>query len=372
MPEDFLLDPADVSTRLLAWYGREGRDLPWRGCRDPYRIWLSEIMLQQTTVAAVIPYYRKFLTACPDVATLAASSPEEVIALWAGLGYYSRARNLHAAARRIVDEGGGRFPDDLAGLMALPGVGRSTAGAILSIAYHEKGVILDGNVRRVLCRLFCLEGDPRSATAEGKLWGWAEALTPEDRSHDYAQAIMDLGATLCAPKRPDCPRCPLIDLCRGRQLGLEMVLPTARAKRSIPEIRQVALLLERAGRFLVRRRPFSGLLGGLWEFPCREVAQGTEPVEVASALLSELGGKGDLRELGLVRHAYSHFRVEVVFFLGMAGPATAIAETEGEFWAKKDELAEIPLHGAHKKGCRTLPESRETAMMTHLLKPRSS
>ncbi|HEX9872745.1 MAG TPA: A/G-specific adenine glycosylase [Deferrimonas sp.] len=358
MTEDFSFIPTDVAPRLLAWYGREGRDLPWRGCRDPYRIWLSEIMLQQTTVAAVIPYYEKFLLACPDVATLAASSPEEVIALWAGLGYYSRARNLHAAARRIVADGGGAFPDDLAGLMALPGVGRSTAGAILSIAYDKKGVILDGNVRRVLCRLFAFEGDPRSAAAEGKLWGWAEAMTPEDRPHDYAQAIMDLGATLCSPKRPDCPRCPLIDLCRGRQLGLEAVLPAARAKRSVPEIFQVALLLERGGRFLVRRRPFSGLLGGLWEFPCREVAQGAEPAEVASALLAELGGKGGLRELGRIRHAYSHFRVEVLFYRGSAGEAAAVAETEGELWANEEELAGIPLHGAHKKGVPHLARDR--------------
>ncbi|HXV22573.1 MAG TPA: A/G-specific adenine glycosylase, partial [Desulfuromonadales bacterium] len=222
---DFPFAPAEAARCLLAWYGREGRDLPWRRTRDPYRIWLSEIMLQQTGVSSVIPYYERFLVAYPTVEALAQDKVEEVIELWAGLGYYLRARNLHAAARAVVERHRGTFPADLAALQALPGGGRSTAGAILSIAFDIPAPILDGNVRRVLCRLFALAEDPRGPAAERKLWAWAEVLTPADRPHDYAQAIMDLGATLCTPKNPDCPRCPLAALCQARAQGLERELP---------------------------------------------------------------------------------------------------------------------------------------------------
>ena len=205
----------DMNRRLLTWYGRVGRDLPWRRTRDPYRIWLSEIMLQQTGVVAVIPYYERFLETFPSVAALAAAPLDQVLELWAGLGYYRRARFLHEAARRVMSEHGGRFPDQLAAIMALPGIGRSTAGAIVSIAFDRKGPILDGNVRRVLCRLLAIDGDPRSGKVEKQLWQLAETLTPEDRPHDYAQAIMDLGATICTPRRPDCAACPLSGLCQA-------------------------------------------------------------------------------------------------------------------------------------------------------------
>jgi A/G-specific adenine glycosylase len=246
---DFPFAPAEVSRALLAWYGREGRDLPWRRTRDPYRIWLSEIMLQQTGVGTVIPYYERFLAAYPTVGALAQPRVEEVVELWAGLGYYSRARNLHAAARAVVERHGGGFPADLAALQALPGVGLSTAGAILSIAFDIPAPILDGNVRRVLCRLFAMAEDPRRPAAEKKLWAWAEALTPADRPHDYAQAIMDLGATLCIPKSPDCPRCPLAALCQARAQGLERELPLSGRRKAVPTVLQVALLLEREGHF---------------------------------------------------------------------------------------------------------------------------
>ncbi|MEJ2202291.1 MAG: A/G-specific adenine glycosylase, partial [Desulfuromonadaceae bacterium] len=200
MPVNLFIDTASVAPLLLSWYGRQGRDLPWRQTRDPYRIWLSEIMLQQTGVETVIPYYLKFLDRFPSATALATADLDAVIELWAGLGYYSRARNLHATARKIVAEFDGNFPAEQSLLESLPGIGRSTAGAILAIAFEQKGVILDGNVRRVLCRLFALELNPRSTAAEKQLWRWAEALTPADRPHDYAQAIMDLGATICLPR----------------------------------------------------------------------------------------------------------------------------------------------------------------------------
>lgn len=347
----FTLDPAAVSRLLLAWYGREGRDLPWRGTRDPYCIWLSEIMLQQTGVGTVIPYYERFLTVYPSVEALAAARVEEVVELWAGLGYYSRARNLHAAAQAVVEQHGGVFPADLAALQALPGVGRSTAGAILSIAFDIPAPILDGNVRRVLCRLFALAEDPRRPAVEKRLWFWAEALTPADRPHDYAQAIMDLGATLCTPKNPDCPRCPLATLCQARAQGRERELPLSGKKAALPKMVQVALLLEKQGGFLVRRRPLAGMLGGLWEFPATTVAEDATPLAAASVLLAELGLQATLAEAGRVAHAYSHFHLDLRLYRGQVKDTGRVSEGEVR-WPDKTELSTLPLHGAHKKALK--------------------
>lgn len=349
--------PELVAPLLLEWYRREGRELPWRGTRDPYRVWLSEIMLQQTGVASVIPYYQRFLERFPTVLDLAAAEAEAVIELWAGLGYYSRARNLHAAARAVVAEYGGRFPEELEALQALPGVGRSTAGAIRAIAFDRKGVILDGNVRRVLCRLLAVESDPRATAVEKELWRWAEVLTPAERSHDYAQAIMDLGATLCAPRRPACPRCPLIGLCRARALGLELELPRRAAKKTVPTRMQVALLLERDGRLLVRRRPFSGMLGGLWEFPAVEVAEGQAPRVAARRLLADLGLGGEPTEAGRVRHAYSHFKLDLRLYRAALPVGFAVAEAAESRWLSPAEPNDPPLHGAHKKALSDLIRS---------------
>ncbi len=342
-------NPSAIAPLLLAWYAKAGRDLPWRHTRDPYRIWLSEIMLQQTGVDTVIPYYQRFLEHFPTVDKLAAACIDEVIALWAGLGYYSRARNLHAAARAVVEGQGGAFPETLEGLQALPGVGRSTAGAILSIAFDRKGPILDGNVRRVLCRLIALKDDPRSASSERLLWGWAEAMTPEDRPHDYAQAIMDLGATVCTPRRPRCFACPLAPLCRGRALGLEGQLPARRVKKPIPQRVQVALLIRRGEAVLVRKRPLQGMLGGLWEFPAGELGEQDSPESAVARLLGTFGLCSPPKPVGVVHHLYSHFRLQVhVFRVDCLGPAL-VAEGQESRWAGVEELKGMPLHGAHKK-----------------------
>lgn len=343
---------AEVAARLLAWYGRCGRDLPWRQTRDPYAIWLSEIMLQQTGVTTVIPYYKRFLQRFADVNELAAATVDEVIELWAGLGYYSRARNLHAAACRVVTEFEGRFPADLQELMALPGIGRSTAGAILSIAFDKKAPILDGNVRRVLIRLYAVDEPPRAAAVEKLLWQRAEELTSVERPHDYAQAIMDLGATVCKPRNPDCLICPLANLCQAHRLDLAGELPRRQPRKSVPLVQQVALLLERDGKFLVSKRPLQGMLAGLWEFPSGEVAEGQEASAAVALLLAELALSGRVRELGRVRHAYSHFRLEVaVFQVAVDGERLIgrVAEGRPSLWLPSAELAELALHGAHKK-----------------------
>jgi A/G-specific adenine glycosylase len=338
----------EISLRLLSWYGKEGRVLPWRENRDPYRIWLSEIMLQQTTVAAVIPYYARFLQRFPTIESLAAAPLDDVISLWAGLGYYSRARNLHRGAQKIVSEHAD-FPDTLEGLLALPGIGRSTAGAILSIAFDKPAPILDGNVRRVLVRLFAWQEDPRSSRAEKQLWQWAEALTPEEHPHDYAQAIMDLGATVCVPRTPLCESCPLRELCQAFKQGCATLLPVARKQGKLPVRRQVALLVKGSGGYLLRQRPTEGFLGGLWEFPVVEVSPEENHRQAAERLLADLGLVGEACEAEAVRHAYSHFKLEMAVFSVEIEKKTFVAEAGEYAWYREDELKRLPLHGAHKK-----------------------
>jgi len=343
----FPFDPEQVALRLLAWYGAHGRDLPWRHTRDPYRIWLSEIMLQQTTVAAVIPYYQRFLDAFPTLVALAAAPPARVIELWAGLGYYSRARNLQRTAQLVVEHYAGRFPETVEELTALPGIGRSTAGAIVAIAFDRPAPILDGNVRRVLVRLFAVADDPRSTAAERQLWGWAVALTAPDRPHDYAQAIMDLGATVCTPSAPACFVCPLADFCQARQLGLERQLPRVRTRKAVPVRRQVAVLVERDGACLARPRPAEGFLGGLWELPVADLRQDEQPLTAAARLAAELGLAGQPTLVGQLKHAYSHFTLELALVrIPVAGGRAA----EGLWrWLPPIQLLETPLHGAHRK-----------------------
>jgi A/G-specific adenine glycosylase len=344
-----LFAPAEMSSRLLAWYSRCGRDLPWRKTQDPYRIWLSEIMLQQTGVSTVIPYYERFLAHFPTVLDLAAAPVDRVIELWAGLGYYCRSRNLHAAAQMVAKKYGGEFPAELEELMHLPGVGRSTAGAILSIAFNRKAPILDGNVRRVLCRLYALAEESRSTKADRLLWRWAEDLTPDDMPRNYAQAIMDLGAVVCTPSRPDCRPCPLKDLCQARKLGVEKELPVRRKKKKVPVVTRVALLLIRQGHYLVQKRPLDGMLGGLWEFPGCRVREGQDPAKAAEVLLRALGLKGKLHDVGRVNHAYSHFRLDLRLYQGAVSRNIPMVEKRVHRWLVGSGLADLPLHGAHKK-----------------------
>jgi len=339
---------AELVQRLLTWYGRSGRDLPWRNSRDPYRIWLSEVMLQQTTVAVVIGYYQRFLEHFPTVDALSAAPLEDVIDLWAGLGYYSRARNLHAAAKLIVSESCGVFPADVEDLQKLPGVGRSTAGAISALAFDRHAPILDGNVRRVLCRLFALQEPPRSSSAEKLLWNWSEQMTPTEHVHDYTQAIMDLGATVCIPRKPLCSECPWNAVCLAKKSGLEDQLPLKQPTKKIPTREEVTLLLNCRGLYLVRRRPAEGFLGGLWEFPAITVPDGERREEKISLLCGDFGCGTATDLLGQIRHVYSHFRLQSDIYRIEIDDLPRIAEGEAS-WFSLDELKKIALHGAHKK-----------------------
>lgn len=347
-----------MASRLLNWYAIEGRDLPWRQTRDPYRIWLSEIMLQQTTVAAVSGYYQRFLESFPSVDHLAAAPLERVIDLWAGLGYYARARNLHAAARMVVEEFAGAFPQTVEDLQRLPGVGRSTAGAITALASERRAPILDGNVRRILCRLFALQQPPRATAAEKQLWDWAELLTPQEQVHDYTQAIMDLGATICLPRKPRCQACPLNELCRAYQLGLAEQLPLKAGTKKIPLRQAAALLLERQGRYLVRRRPVSGFLGGLWEFPTISLDAGESAVNKLRLLVGEFAVSGEPEKLGSLSHTYSHFRLDLQLFRLSISDLSQVAAGETD-WCSARQLSTLALHGAHKKALGMLPKTED-------------
>lgn len=297
-----------IAPRLLAWFDRHGRhDLPWQRDATPYRVWVSEVMLQQTQVETVIPYFARFMARFPDVAALAAASQDDVLALWAGLGYYARGRNLHRAATLIVLRHGGELPDSFDALEALPGIGRSTAGAILALGFGVRAPILDGNAKRVLARAFAVREPAGSSAGLARLWELAEACTPEARVAAYTQAIMDLGATLCTRARPACGRCPLADDCAARVQGLVEALPArkARARKRVERTQMVFVL--HAGRLLLQRRPAEGIWGGLWsppEFPDERRAR-----RWWRAQFGATAGKG--RRLPAMRHAFTHFDLDI-------------------------------------------------------------
>ena len=345
---DLPFNPVDYGQSLLAWYGQSGRDLPWRNTRDPYQIWLSEVMLQQTTVTAVIDYYQRFLKQFPTVEHLAIAPLENVIDLWAGLGYYSRARNLHAAAKLVVEQLEGRFPEDVEALQKLPGVGRSTAGAISALAFDRQAPILDGNVRRVLCRLFALQQPPRSTAAEKQLWQWSEQLTPAESVYDYTQAIMDLGAMVCVSRKPLCDKCPLSELCQGRKLGLEQQLPLKQVAKPIPTRHEVVLLIDHHGRYLVRRRLVDGFLGGMWEFPTISLLEGEDSKAKLHLLFSDLGLSGAAEQIGNSKHVYSHFCLISAIYCTKIEDFPHVSEGDNR-WFSLNKLKNIALHGAHKK-----------------------
>ena len=297
-----------IAPRLLTWFEAHGRrGLPWQQDATPYRVWVSEVMLQQTQVETVIPYYARFMARFPAVRALAAATQDEVLAHWSGLGYYARGRNLHRAAAEIVSRHDGLLPDSLDALVALPGIGRSTAGAILALAHGQRQPILDGNVKRVLSRVFAVREPAGSAAALARLWQLAEECTPQTRVAEYTQAIMDLGATLCTRARPACDRCPLAEMCEAKALGLTEVLPLrrARAPRRLERTQMVFVL--HAGRLLLHRRPTEGLWGGLWsppEFPDARAARRWWQTRFGAA-----AGRG--RRLPAFRHTFTHFDLDI-------------------------------------------------------------
>jgi A/G-specific adenine glycosylase len=341
-------DPAapSLADRLLAWYDRDGRRLPWRAAAgtaaDPYHVWLSEIMLQQTTVPAVVPYFRAFLDRWPTVDALAAASVDEVTAAWAGLGYYARARNLHKCAGVVATEHGGRFPDDESALRKLPGIGDYTAAAIAAIAFGRKAVVVDGNVERVVARLAAIE-EPLPA-AKPLIKAQAADLVPDRRCGDYSQALMDLGATLCTPRRPACGLCPWMAPCAGRRAGIAADLPRKAPRKDKPTRFGVAFWTVRwDGAVLLRRRPPTGLLGGMMEIPSspwRDIPWTAAEAARHAPLAC------DWRPMrGVVRHTFTHFHLELSVVAGLArGGALPACR-----WVTPEALAEEALPTAMRK-----------------------
>ena len=303
------IDARALRRRLLAWFDRHGRkDLPWQRSRDPYRIWVSEIMLQQTQVGTVVPYYERFLKRFPDVQTLARAKLDSVLHHWTGLGYYARARNLKKAAEMIVREHGGRFPHDFKSVSALPGIGRSTAGAILAFAFQQRHPILDGNVKRVLTRLHAIETPVAQRDTEQALWTLAERYTPKTRVAEYTQAIMDLGATLCRTRKPACPVCPLQQGCAAHAQGQPEIFPVRTARKTLP-VREIAMLMIRdaRGHVLLAQRPPVGMWGGLWGFPeCALDTPARDYCRDAYGLKVKTEAPWPVQ-----RHGFSHFQLHI-------------------------------------------------------------
>jgi A/G-specific adenine glycosylase len=328
-----------IAAALLDWHTRAGRhDLPWQHSRTPYRVWISEVMLQQTQVATVIPYYERFIKRFPDANALAGGAVDEVLHLWSGLGYYARARNLHRAALRIRDEHGGEFPETFAGIAALPGIGRSTAGAILALSRGARFPILDGNVRRVLARYFGVAGARGETAAEQRLWELSERCTPQARVAEYTQAIMDLGATVCVRRRPLCPQCPLTRGCLARRTGRQHELPAPRRASARPRRRVfMVVALRESGSVLLERRPEAGVWGGLWSLP--QFATAT----AATAFIRDSLGAGAAQPLAAFEHAFTHFDLTITPLLVQATAPAHAVEEGASLWYNIREPARIGL-----------------------------
>jgi A/G-specific adenine glycosylase len=332
--------PPSFATRLIRWQRRHGRHgLPWQATRDPYRIWLSEVMLQQTQVASVIPYYERFVARFPTVAALASAHEDEVMAMWSGLGYYARARNLHRAAREVRERFGGDFPATFEALATLPGIGRSTAGAIAAFAAGERRAILDGNARRVIARHAGVAGDPSRPQVLASLWSEAEARLPARGIEPYTQGLMDLGAGLCAPRDPQCLLCPVSADCAARIEGRIEEIP-GRRKRAPSPRRRIAMLVVLAGRdVLLEKRPPSGIWGGLWSLP--EIAADAKP---RAALAREWGiAASEVRPLAPFEHAFTHFTLEVTPWRIRARRAKRLAQGKAGQWVPLEDLAGAAL-----------------------------
>ncbi len=347
-----------MNQALTQWFRQNHRDLPWRHDRSPYRVWLSEMMLQQTQVEMVIPYFHRFLARFPTIGDLAAAPLGDVLKLWEGLGYYARARNLHKAAQIIVADLHGEWPRTVAGLTALPGIGRYTAGAIASIAFDVDAPVLDGNVIRVLCRLFAIEGDPKDAKVRADLWAVAEALLPRGTdvgmsalqhpnavawgtAGEFNEALMELGALVCTPRNPSCPVCPLAKYCEAKKHGLQDRLPLKTKRKPLPHYDVTAAVIRKNGRVLIAQRPFGGRLGGLWEFPGGKVEPGESLRQcLRREIKEELGIRIKVGQpITSIKHAYTHFQITLHAFeceLALGKPQAL--QVQDFKWVRMSEL----------------------------------
>ena len=347
----------EFSEQILNWYTRQGRKLPWRGSLNPYAVWVSEIMLQQTRVETVIPYFENWMRRFPTIADLAEASEQEVLSAWEGLGYYSRARNLNKAARIIMEKYGGELPGDVSALRSLPGIGRYTVGAIASMAFGQDEATLDANIRRVFARVFNVDQAADSAAGEDILWKLAEAHLPKGQAGDFNQALMDLGATVCLSKRPRCLICPLSGLCMAYQLGIQEQRPVLKPKAEVPHYIVSAAVIRRGGKVLLARRPSKGLLGGMWEFPGGKTEQ-DETLEgcLVREIREELDASIQVGEpFGVYQHAYTHFRITLhAFFCHLIEGEPKPIEAAELAWVSPGELQHYPMGKVDRQIARKL------------------
>ena len=362
-----MADLPDVQTRavfaerLLAWFARHARDLPWRRGRTPYRVWIAEVMLQQTRAETVVGYYDRFLARFPTVRALADAPLEDVLKAWEGLGYYARARNLHAAAQQVVTARHGQLPDTFEELLALPGVGRYIGGAVASIAFERDVVAVDGNARRVLCRVVGIRDDVTRSRVQRDLETLAASLLPAGRAGAFNEALMELGATVCTPRSPGCQRCPLRDLCQAYAAGDPEALPVRRPRRTVPHYDVAAAVTTRAdGRVLVAQRNTDDMLGGLWEFPGGKREDGeTLPQCLAREMREELDVEVAVGEpLIVIDHAYTHFRITLhAFRCELVRGEPRCLDCAAFRWATRAELEALPMSVADRKVAQALHEA---------------
>lgn len=342
------LNKSQFQKLILNWFDQHGRkDLPWQQNKTPYRVWVSEIMLQQTQVTTVIPYFLRFMERFPDLDSLANADADEVLHLWSGLGYYSRARNLHRAAKMISELK--QFPDDLSELEKLPGIGRSTAGAILSIAFGKQATILDGNVKRVLTRLYGITEWPGEKKVIDQLWKIAENLTPSERTADYSQAIMDLGATLCIRSKPQCEKCPLEKNCVAHAQGIEKTLPASKPRKALPVRQATLLVLQHEDTVLLEKRPPAGIWGGLWCLP--EMSGHLSVSEVKKMCAKQFKCSIDtIKTNDFFRHTFSHFHLDILpIIVTLKKVAIRVMEDNQQIWYNLRNPAEVGLPAPVKK-----------------------
>jgi len=359
-PLAFVLPPgwphralAAARSKLLAWFDRARRDLPWRADRDPYRVWVSEVMLQQTTVAAVVPYFARFLAAFPTVAALAAADEQRVLKLWEGLGYYRRARHLHAAAQRLVADHGGDLPDDPAVWAALPGVGRYILGAVLSQAFDRRLPIVEANSLRVLARLFGYPGDPRAGAGKAWVWAAAAALLPAARAGDFNQALMELGALVCTPTNPACGDCPLAKWCVARRDGSQAAIPPKKAAKAITAVREVGVVVGDGDRVLLcRRRADAGRWQNMWEVPHAEARDGEDAATAAVRVAGELTGLAVAagEEVLTVSHGVTRYAITMTCVAAaLRGGAFAPGFYAEARWVAAGELGDYPVSAPQRR-----------------------
>ena len=354
------INPIPFQKTVLDWFDLHGRKtLPWQEDKTPYRVWVSEIMLQQTQVSTVIPYFQRFMATLPTIEALALAPDDQVLHLWTGLGYYTRARNLHRAAKIVVTDFHGKFPNTLETLQLLPGIGRSTAGAILAIAFQQQAAILDGNVKRVLTRLTGVTEWPGEKNVMAQLWNTAELLTPEKRTADYTQAMMDIGATVCVRGKPHCNICPLQSLCIAHTLGIEKTIPQAKPKKQL-RVKQVTLLiLQHDRKVLLQKRPPTGIWGGLWTLP--EMDGWMDQLQVETFYRQHYKLTGKLSHFGdKFRHTFSHFHLDILpVFIQISRKPTKIMDSAQQIWYNLHQSPNIGLPAPIKKMLENLNHAHD-------------